>query len=209
MIFCGLNILNLKRAGLLCLALFCQLFIGTLYGQTDSLNVAPIRVDATHTKVVSSEHSANKALLLSAILPGAGQIYNRQAWKVPIVYAAFGGIGYFTVNNYRQMKTYKDEYLYRVNNNDSYHDADLATTPTANIYNLYQNYNQTFQLSVILTVAVYGLNLLDAYVFGHLFDFQITDDLSMNVTPMLMSSPYTKIGGTFSVSPAWSLSLRF
>lgn len=141
-------------------------------------------VPATVTEP-AKPHNPTKALLLSAVLPGAGQVYNHQAWKIPIIYAAIGGVAYYTYSNYTQMKLHKDEYLYRVANNDAVLNAELASTPTSNVYNLYQAYDKTFQLSVIISVAVYGINLLDAYVFGHLFDFQISDDLSLNLTPQL------------------------
>lgn len=136
----------------------------------------------------AQEHSANKALCWS-LLPGAGQVYNHQAWKVPIIYGAFAGMGYLIYNNYSNMKMFKDEYLFRVNNSDTPSLESYASYPTSNIYNLYNEYNKNFQLMIIITVAIYGLNLIDAYVFGHLFDFQISDDLSLNMSPGLQPTP--------------------
>lgn len=63
-----------------------------------------------------SAHSPEVALRWS-IIPGGGQIYNKQAWKVPIIYGAFAGMSYFIYDNYKSMKMFKDEYLYRVNHN--------------------------------------------------------------------------------------------
>lgn len=136
----------------------------------------------TKTIVVPKEHSASKALLLS-LLPGAGQVYNGQAWKVPIIYGTFVGIGYFVHYNYTRMVKFKDEYLYRVNNNDTPNLDEYASYPTSSIYSLYNSYDRNFQLMVILEVAVYALNLIDAYVFGHLYDFQIDDNLTLGFTP--------------------------
>lgn len=170
---------------------------------------------ASHKDISSphtTEHSPRRALILSAVLPGAGQVYNKQAWKVPIIYAAIGGIGYYTYSNYTQMKYYRDEYLYRVQNGNQtqYPDnPDMVATPTSNIYNMYEAYNKTFQLSVIISVAVYGINLLDAYVFGHLFEFQISDDLSLNMSPSLMPTGGLKGFSTVNFVPAASFSLRF
>ena len=171
-------------------------------------------VTSTEQQTAVKEHSANRALILSAILPGAGQVYNRQAWKIPIIYAALGGMVYYSYYNYTQMRSYKDEYLYRVNHFDNPSDADMANIPTSNIYNLYETYNKSFQLSIIITVAVYGLNLLDAYVFGHLFDFQINDDLSLHVAPGIGTAPVggwgTGWNGTgMSLAPMASVTLRF
>ena len=53
----------------------------------------------------AQEHSATKALCLS-ILPGAGQVYNHQAWKIPIIYGAFSGMGYLIYDNYKSMKMF-------------------------------------------------------------------------------------------------------
>lgn len=137
---------------------------------------------------VYEEHSPDVALRWS-ILPGAGQIYNHQAWKVPIIYGAFAGVGYFIYDNYKAMRLFKDEYLYRVNNDDARLNPDYANYPTSNIAELYNNYNRNFQLMVIIAAGIYGLNLLDAYVFGHLFNFTIDDDISLNVTPALQPTP--------------------
>jgi len=185
-----------KKAGIVFLALF-SLLIADATAQNSLAHTNPVK-----------EHSPRKALILSAVLPGAGQVYNKQAWKVPIVYAAIGGVAYYTYSNYTQMKLHKDEYLHRVANNDTPLDPDLATTPTANVYNLYQTYNKTFQLSVIISAALYGINLLDAYIFANLFDFQINDDLSLHLSPSLIPT-HNALSSSPSLMPAASLSLHF
>lgn len=149
------------------------------------------------------EHSANKAVLLS-ILPGGGQIYNHQAWKLPIIYGALGTMGYLVYDNYSSMMKFKTEYLYRVEHNDTPNLADYANYPNSSIYNMYQTYNQYFQLMVIISVGVYALNLVDAYVFGHLFDFQINDDLSLNLHPSMTLNPSLK-----TATPTFGLTLNF
>ena len=134
------------------------------------------------------DHSPDVALRWS-LLPGAGQIYNEQAWKVPIIYAAFAGVGYFIYDNYKAMHLFKDEYLYRVNHDDAAQNPDYASYPTSNIAELYNSYNRNFQLMIIIAAGIYGLNLLDAYVFGHLFNFSIDDDISLNVVPAVQPTP--------------------
>ena len=134
----------------------------------------------------AQEHSATKALCLS-ILPGAGQVYNHQAWKIPVIYGAFAGMSYFIYDNYQNMKMFKDEYLYRVNHNGATNLPDYASYPDNSIRSLYNSYNQTYQLMIIITVGIYALNLVDAYVFGHLFEFQMNDDISL--APSLMATP--------------------
>lgn len=134
------------------------------------------------------EHSATKALCWS-IIPGGGQIYNHQVWKVPLIYGSFAAMGYFIYYNYNRMTTFRDEYLYRVKHNNTPNLENYANYPTSNIYSLYNTYNRNFQLMVIITAGIYALNLIDAYVFGHLFDFRIDDDLSLNVIPMIAPMP--------------------
>ena len=151
---------------------------------------------------VVKEHSANKALVLS-LFPGGGQIYNKQAWKVPVIYGALGTMGYFVYDNYQKMTLFKDEYLYRVNNNGQILSSEWADYPTANIYNMYEAYNKNFQLMIIVSVAVYGINLIDAYVFGHLFDYQIDDDISMTVSPSVIPA----FDG--SLTPSLGIGFRF
>lgn len=159
---------------------------------------------ATTTTQVEKEHSAAKALLWS-LLPGAGQIYNRQAWKIPIIYAGFAGVGYFVYFNGSNMSKFKTEYLYRVNNDGATQLEAYKNYPTSNIYNLYQSYNRNFQLSIIIGVAVYGLNLIDAYVFGHLFDYDISDDVSLSAAPSMMPV----MAAPSEYAPTLSLTLTF
>ena len=198
-----------KRVGLLCLTLFSVFLPLGLQGQGDSAAVGQRSLRAELRRDYGSKpHSPRKALLLSAVLPGAGQVYNGQAWKIPIIYAAIGGVGYVTYSNFVEMRAYKEEYLYRVHHDGAVQNSEMASTPTANIYSLYEAYNKTFQLSVIISVAVYGLNLLDAYVFGHLYDFQINDDLTLNFAPTLMPVAYGFSSGPL-LTPSASLTLRF
>jgi hypothetical protein len=98
---------------------------------------------------------------------------------------AWGTEGYYAYYNYDRMVMFKDEYLYRVNNNDATNLADYASYPTSSIYSLYNSYNRNFQLMVIIAAGIYALNLVDAYVFGHLYDFRIDDDLTLAVSPGL------------------------
>ena len=101
------------------------------------------------------------------------------------------------------MNTFKEEYLYRINNGEPRLEG-YTGYPNSSIYNLYQSYNKDFQLMIIISVAVYGLNLIDAYVFGHLYDFQIDENLSMHARPSIM----TNIANP-SLTPALELSFTF
>ena len=183
----------------------CLILLASFFLPTAKTQAQMVVADTVYTEVIPTfkAHNPTKALLLS-IIPGAGQIYNGQAWKLPIVYGALGGVGYFTYTYYKSMKSFKDEYLSRRAGNDPQLEG-YTNYPVSSIYNLYQSNNKSFQTFVLITVAVYGLNLIDAYVFGHLYDFQVSDDLSLNLSPSLTPDPYTPWG----FSPAMQMTLRF
>ena len=123
-----------------------------------------------------------------SIIPGGGQVYNHQEWKIPIIYGAFATVGYFVYYNYQKMDMFRDEYLYRLNNGTA-NLADYASYPNSSIYSMYNSYNRDYQLSVIIAVGIYALNMVDAYVYGHLFNFRIDDELSMNLAPSATLTP--------------------
>ena len=148
-------------------------------------------------------HDANKALLLS-LFPGAGQVYNGQAWKLPIVYGIIGGVGYVMVDNYNKMRSFKEDYLSRVNGEGPLLEQ-YAGYPDVSVYNLYQEHNKSFQLFVMLTAAAYALNLIDAYVFGHLYDFQIDDNLTLRFQPSLTPN----ICSVSGLTPSLGVRLNF
>lgn len=146
-----------------------------------------------------------RAVWLGAIIPGAGQIYNRSYWKLPIVYGGFMGCVYAITWTNNQYTAYKEAYR------DIYYDiqnGSVSNSPDKS-YNaiLPEGYSiqtmggtQTYQsrlkdwqnsslrnrdMAILVAVAVYALSLIDAYVDAQLFDFDISNDLSLNVSPQL------------------------
>ena len=153
--------------------------------------VPPTPVDVNRLQVTADTvviaaqptHSPTKAMWMSAVLPGLGQVYNKQAWKIPIIYAGAAGVTYFAITNYQGREKFKNEYINRQDGNTDALLERYANYPDANIYSIYQSYNRNFQLSLIVGGLFYALNIIDAYVYGHLFDFEITDDVSMHIRP--------------------------
>ena len=139
---------------------------------------------------VKEEHSAKKAGIMSAILPGAGQVYNGKWWKVPIVYAGFGGIGYLAYSNYSDYKTFLTAYKIKTGNlEDGVTPSELALQLTENyqasqLQSYKDSYRRDFELYCIVLVAWYGLNIVDAIVDGHLYTYDISDDLSLHIDPV-------------------------
>ncbi len=177
-----------KRVRVFSLALFAIFLIITSTGysrQNDSLQYheKPLPINASFKRTPLDDHTGGKALWRSAVLPGWGQIYNKQAWKLSIIYGGAGVVTYFAINNYQNAQRFKNEYINRAQGNTSALLPEYVNYPDQNIYNLYQAYEKNFQLSIILGCALYALNLIDAYVYGHLFYFEINNDLSLLITP--------------------------
>lgn len=146
-----------------------------------------------------------KAVWLGAIFPGAGQIYNRSYWKLPIVYGAFMGCGYAISIMQGRYSGYKMAYL------DLYNDVQAGTVSedasksyiavipdgynldrvggASTWMNTLQNRQNTYRryrdYSILATVIVYALSMIDAYVDAQLFDFDISPDLSLNIEPQI------------------------
>jgi len=126
-----------------------------------------------------------RAALYSAILPGAGQVYTKKYWKVPIIYAGFITSAYYIneSNNFYQL--YKSTYLNRINGITTdefqgiYSDSDLRT--------LTDHYRRNREVSALLFTLTYVLNIVDASVNAHLFDYDVSDDLSLHIQPMYFS----------------------
>ncbi len=158
-------------------------------------------------------HSPQKATIMSACLPGLGQIYNGKWWKVPIVYAGLGGLGYLAFSNYSEYQSFLHAYEYKTGDLPdgvtlSEHEAELANRYADSQLQTYkESYRRDFEFYSILTVAWYGLNILDACVDGHLYDYDISDDLSLSIDPYLRPTAtpikmpqYAQVGLSFQLN---------
>lgn len=143
--------------------------------------------------ILQFHHSPTRAAILSAVLPGAGQIYNRKAWKVPLLYAGFGTLGYFIVKFNNLYREYQNAYIqyYKFNNSEI-----LKTLPRFRInsdikaqFDWYKNtYRRWRDMDIMLFGAVYILNIIDATVDAYLFNYDISDDLSLRLEPTLINT---------------------
>jgi len=140
-----------------------------------------------------------RAVWMGVIIPGYGQIYNRSYWKLPIVYGGFMGCAYAITWNNRLYTDYKQAYRDILTDTDGTKTSYLDILPEgytiekmggkSNYTNVLKNKQNTYRryrdLSIVATVVVYALSLIDAYVDAQLFDFDISTDLSMTVEPQL------------------------
>ena len=136
-------------------------------------------------------HSVKRAALYSAILPGLGQAYNGKYWKIPIVYAAIGTSGYFIYYWYDFYDELRTAYLARTDSDPETIDALYAYIPSDEILLQYvDNTKRYSDLLVVVTSVVYILNIVDAVVDAHLYDFNVSDDLSLHIQPYMLPKGY-------------------
>lgn len=154
---------------------------------------------------LTKKPDAIKAVWLGAIFPGAGQIYNKSYWKLPIVYGAFMGCGYAISWTQNRYSNYKQAYL------DLYNDSQAGTvsedasksyiavlpngytlssvggtsTWMSTLNNRQSIYRRYRDYCILATIVAYALSLIDAYVDAQLFDFDISPDLTLNVEPQI------------------------
>ncbi|MDB4088316.1 DUF5683 domain-containing protein [Flavobacteriales bacterium] len=147
-----------------------------------------------------SIHSPRKATIYSAVLPGLGQAYNEKFWKIPIVYAVIGGCLTAAIINNKDYNVSRDELKFRKHNSRRLN-SDYLNFEDAQLLEL-TNYSRKWRDNMfIFTGVAYMLNIVDANVDAHLFNFNVDDNLSMNITPYTYSQEIN--------SPIAGLRLRF
>jgi hypothetical protein len=131
-------------------------------------------------------HSPKTATYLSLALPGAGQVYNKKNWwwKVPVIYGAGAALTYTVMLNQREYVAYRDAYLFRVTTgSDVNGDPKFDRFQTPTLLGQRQNYRNARDQGIIGLVLLYTLQVVDAAVEAHFFDFDIKDDLSLKIKP--------------------------
>lgn len=144
--------------------------------------------------------NAKRAMWLAIVLPGAGQIYNRKYWKLPIVYGGFVGCIYALRWNNMMYNDYSRAYLDISDNDNSTQSYNkflhLGTRITPEnedrfkaLFKKRKDYYRRYRdLSFFILLGVYALSVIDAYVDASLSDFDISKDLSLKVSPTVINS---------------------
>ncbi len=174
--------------------------------------------EARETEAQEKEYifnpDATRAVWLSALCPGLGQLYNRRYWKLPIVVGGFMGLGYATSWNNGMLRDYTRAYADIMDNDPStksYMDffpstvkeEDLDKTWLTNTLKARKDYyRRNRDLCIICMVGVYLIAMVDAYVDASLAHFDISPDLSMQVTPALIPDSRSRLPG---VGVQWAL----
>lgn len=158
----------------------------------------PVDYDLWEERDEQFNPEPTRAVWMSALFPGLGQLYNRRYWKLPIVVGAYVGLGYATSWNNSMLRDYTKAYRDLTDNDDStrsYMDFFPPTTKEEDLDRSWLTrvmrarkdfYRRNRDLCIISMVGVYLLAMVDAYVDASLSHFDITPDLSLDLSPQLM-----------------------
>lgn len=144
-------------------------------------------------------HSPRTASILSAVLPGAGQVYNRKYWKVPIVLGGLGASVYFVRDNNQNYQRYKDAYIALVDGDPSTV-SEFGSASPQSVLNVADTYRRWRDLSYIACGLVYVLNIVDASVDAHFVRFDVSPDLSLELSPSLSTAAMGAPGLSLSLA---------
>lgn len=131
----------------------------------------------------TKEHSPKKAALMSAVLPGLGQAYNKKYWKIPIIYGAIGTSIFFAVSNNSDYNDFRNALKARVDNDPNTIDKYEGIMSVQNLESNLNFHQRNRDLAIIIAGVFYVLNIIDATVDAHLFSFPKNDNLSLNLKP--------------------------
>lgn len=171
--------------------------------------------DAAVSYKTNDVSDVKKATTLACIFPGAGQIYNKSYWKVPFVVGGFASMIYCIDWNNRGYQRFKKAYAilsdfeknpgnYPDGSTDEFRGRYSATY----IRDLKNNYRRNRDLCIIISAGLYVLQIVDAHVDAHLKDYDISDDLTMNIEPLVEYAFVPSLGSHRPVF-GFNLSLKF
>ena len=163
------------------------LFAGTIISYMALLTDGVINYPSETSKI-------QKATTLSMVCPGAGQIYNGSFWKTPIFVGGMVTMGYIIDWNNRGYQRFKLAYDLVTDGDDATVDEFNGRYDESFLQNLKNQYRRNRDLSIIGMVGVYLLNIMDAHIDAHMQDYDISDDLTMNISPVTTTIGTTGLG---------------
>lgn len=162
----------------------------TLTAHQDSILIKESK-SKKQPRINDKPHSVTKAVLMSTFVPGLGQIYNKKAWKIPIIYVGFGASIYFIVSNNGQAKKCTTAIdLLNSGDQSAIAENSLASKYNVNqLINLRKQYQKDMQIAAIALGLIYVLNIIDATVDAYMFDYDISDKLTLKASPHVFFNP--------------------
>lgn len=183
---------TISRASLCVFVFFGQCSLLSAQEQAGRPLLADEKIDLS--KKITWQPTPKKAGLYSALLPGAGQLYNRQYWKVPVIYAGVATAGYFFLLNRDKYQTYRRAYIARIDNDPATRDEFEQVYSTGSLQQLQDAYKRFLDLTVLFTAIGYTVQVLDAVAFAHLSNFDVSPDLSLQFQPVILPGGALGVG---------------
>ncbi|TAF92628.1 MAG: hypothetical protein EAZ32_00710 [Cytophagia bacterium] len=185
----------------------------------DSLQAKITGTDTLKKKSkLGPNHSPRKAAMRSLAFPGLGQAYNKQYWKMPFVYAGLGASVFFLIQNHNRYCDFLEPFLNSYDLTTGLVKKEITPTTLIDVYVASQGqtrgltldqitrakdtYRRWRDLNIIIIAGVWALNAVEANVSAHLLTFDMSDDISLRVSPDLQFSP-------LSPMPVWGVSAVF
>ena len=152
-------------------------------------------VDSLEIYQPDYSHSSSKALMYALVLPGLGQAYNKKYYKMPIVWAALGAVGYAIGYNTKQYRQASLDYA-------------KEQSETTEFY--LQAWRRNMELSYIGLIVTYALQMVDAYVDAQLYNWDVSDNLSLRIAPSLqpLLAPTSLTGQSYGLTCSFNLKGR-
>lgn len=168
-------------------------------------SIVAVKVDSAEKK----KHSPRKATIRSAILPGWGQFYNKKYWKIPLAWAAVGiPVGLFIYNkNWYDRTRYALQVVADGLQNDPAAVAKVheqlrplvARGQSTSLINYRSEFRRNMDYSILFGLLMWGLNVVDATVDAHLRDFDVSDNISMRISPAVLPGNVPGVSLVFSL----------
>lgn len=148
---------------------------------------------------LAEEHSPRKAALLSATLPGMGQIYNNKIWKVPLVYIGAGVIYYAYDFNASHYEEYKSAFTRFVNGEIQEYNGITTKEGLQRAKDYYRRFRD---MNLLIMAGWYLVQIIDATVDAHMFNFDVSENISMRFQPSPIHSKNYRVvpGIKFSIN---------
>lgn len=173
----------------------------------DTIRVDTARVERTDTivrsaKIKERKHSPTLAAIFSAVLPGLGQGYNKKYWKIPIVYAGLGGLGFAVGYTATQWKGFRNAYRLEVDENPNTLGSYKGVDDEATLKSYRDFHKRNLDITAICLGVWYLLNVVDAAVDAHMFNWNMKDDIHLSWQPTML------YGGQYGNTATAGLSIR-
>lgn len=212
LLFCSVNLFS-QDIDSLGLDTTTKTMVKPRFNTGDTVAKPAMVMDSTKAKVDSAvtatasvkkkRHSPLKAALFSMALPGLGQGYNKKYWKIPIVYAGLGGLGYAVYYTASNFTTYRNAYRLQIDEDPNTYAAVDGIDDAATLKSYRDYYKRYLDISAICTGVWYALNIVDAAVDAHLFEWNMKDDLNVSWRPVMINGnsnyPQAAVGVNISL----------